>query len=87
MFDRKVVRKIFVPVRVGDRIRTHRELYEVFNDMDVLSVLICSGSAGSAISFGWMKTLLRDECLMRWLVVIGGWDDRVCVGKTRLKRP
>ena len=53
----------------------------------LLSVLITSGSAGSALSFGWIKTLLRDECLMWWLVAIGGWDDRVHVGKTRLKRP
>ena len=43
----------------------------------LLSVLITSGSAGLAMSFGWMKTLLRDECLMRWLVAIDGWDDRV----------
>ena len=37
VFDRKVMRKIFGPVRVGDdyRIRTNRELYELFNDMDV----------------------------------------------------
>ena len=35
--ERKVVCKIFGPVRVGDdyRIRTTRELYELFNDMDV----------------------------------------------------
>ena len=37
VFERKVLRKIFGPVRVGDdyRIRTNRKLYELFNDMDV----------------------------------------------------
>ena len=36
-FERKVLLKIFCPLRVGDdyRIRTNRELYELFNDMDV----------------------------------------------------
>ena len=32
----------------------------------LLSVLISSGYAGSVMSFGWMKTLLREECLMLW---------------------
>ena len=50
----------------------------------LLHVLLYSAEA---MSFGWIKTLLRDESLMRWLVAIGGWDDRVPVGKTRLKRP
>ena len=75
VFERKVLRKIFGPVRVGDdyRIRTNRKLYELFNDMDVAKrINYISGSAVSDISFGWMKTLLRDECSMRWLVVIGG---------------
>ena len=37
VFERKVLRKILGAVRVGDdyRIRTNRELYELFNDMDV----------------------------------------------------
>ena len=72
VFDRKVMRKIFGPLRVGDdyRIRTNRELYELFNDMN--GVLIISGCADSAMSFGWMKTLLRGECLMRWSAVVGG---------------
>ena len=38
VFERKVLRMIFGPARVGDdyRIRTNRELYELFNDMDVV---------------------------------------------------
>ena len=38
VFERKVLRKIFVPVRVGDdyRIRFNSELYELFNDIDVV---------------------------------------------------
>ena len=37
VFERKVLRKIFSPVRVGDdfRIRFNSELYELLNDMDV----------------------------------------------------
>ena len=47
----------------------------------LLSVLTSSGSTDLVMSFGWMKTLLRDQCLMRWSVVIGGRDD-VRVGET-----
>ena len=38
VFERKVLRKIFGPVRVGDdfRIRYNSELYELLNDMDVV---------------------------------------------------
>ena len=38
VFERKVLRKIFGPLRVGDdfRIRTNDELYELYNDMDVV---------------------------------------------------
>ena len=38
IFERKVLRKIFGPVRVGDyfRIRYNSELYELLNDMDVV---------------------------------------------------
>ena len=37
VLETKVLRKIFGPVRVNDdhRIRTNRELYELFNYMDV----------------------------------------------------
>ena len=82
LFERKVLRKIFGPVRVGDdyRIRTNRELYELFNNMDVAK-RINNGSAGSAMSFGWMKTFLRDECLMRWSAIIKCRDNPVRVKK------
>ena len=38
VFERKVLRKIFGPVRVGDdfRIRFNSELYELLNDMDIV---------------------------------------------------
>ena len=38
VFKRKVLRKIFDPVRVGDdfRARFNYELYELLNDMDVV---------------------------------------------------
>ena len=51
-----------------------------------LTWTLLSGSAGSAMSFGWMKTLRRDECLMRWSAFICRGKDRVRVGMTRLKR-
>ena len=76
LFERKVLLNIFGKVRVGDdySIRTNRELYELFNDMDVL------------ISCDSAEPLLREEYLMRPPAVIDGWDDRVRVGKMRLKR-
>ena len=47
----------------------------------LLSVLITNGSAGSALSFGWMKMLLRDECLMQWSEIMGlshtRWKDQL----------
>ena len=51
----------------------------------LLSVLMSSGSAGLAMSFGWMT----DTSLRRVFdaAVIGERDDRVRVGKTSLKRP
>ena len=41
VFERKVLRKIFGPVRVGDdfRIRFNSELYELLNDMDVVQLI------------------------------------------------
>ena len=38
VFERKVLRKIFGPGRVGDdfRIRFNSELYELLNDMDIV---------------------------------------------------
>ena len=59
-------------------IRINRMLYELFNDMDVAKLFRW---------LGWMKTLLRDEGLMRRSAVIGGRDDCVRDGNTRLKKP
>ena len=84
-----MLRKIFGPIRVVDeyRIQTNRVLYEFFNDMDVAKRVNNQSFCWlGKRSFGWMKMLHRDECLMQWLVVIGGWDDRIRVGKTSLKR-
>ena len=36
VFERKVLRKIFAPVRVGDDFRIQYMLYELLNDMDVV---------------------------------------------------
>ena len=37
VFERKILRKIFGPVRVGDdyRIRMNHELYELYGDIDI----------------------------------------------------
>ena len=42
VFERKVLRSIFGPVQVGDNfsIRSNRELYELLNEIDVVSGLI-----------------------------------------------
>ena len=84
-FERKVLRMIFGPVRVGDDyfIRTKRELYELFNDMDFAKRI-------NILRFRWLGPIIRmdeNECLMKRTVVIDGRVDRVRVGKTRLKSP
>ena len=85
----KVLRKIFCPARVGDdyRFRTNRVLYELFTDMNVAKRI-------NNQRFRWLGHVVRmDEdapprrVFMRMLAVSGGWDDRVRVGKTTLKRP
>ena len=58
VFERKILRKIFGPVRVGDNchIRFNSELYELLNDTDVVQHINiqrvygggCSGRRGSA---------------------------------------
>ena len=86
VFERKVLRMIFDQVRVGAVSEPTGSCMSTSMTWTLLSVLISSGFAGSAMSFGWMKTLLRDECLM-WSAVIGGRDDRVRFEHTRLKWP
>ena len=56
--------------------RTLRDVTAVFSAID-----------WESMSFEWMKTLLRDDYLMQWLVAIGRWDYRVPVGNITLKRP
>ena len=78
VFERNVLRKIFGPVRVGELSTELSTVSEPTGSCmssamtwTLLSVLISSGSAGSALSFGWMKKLLRDEYLMRWSSAAG----------------
>ena len=77
VFVRKVLRKIFDPVRVGDdyRIRTYMEQYMLFNNMDVAK---CINNKG----FRWIgHVLLMDEDGPLRPAVIDGRDDGVRVGR------
>ncbi|XP_062134127.1 uncharacterized protein LOC133850333 [Drosophila sulfurigaster albostrigata] len=66
VFERKILRKIFGPVRIGDdfRIRMNHELYELYDDVDVdqveqdLNLLGISNWRRRAKSRGaWRETL------------------------------
>ena len=76
VFERKVLRKIFGPVRIGHhfRIQSIRELYELLNDIDVLKRI----SIQQLRWLEWRRILLRDEYSTR-----GKEDDLVCVGRTK----
>ena len=89
VFERKVLLKIFGPVRVGDDfcIRFNSELYELLNDMMLCSILIFSGCAGSAMSFVWRRMLQRDRYLMRGSAEVGEEDDLAYVGKIKSRKP
>ena len=82
VFERKVLSKIFGPVRVGDdfRIRFNSEL-------ELCSVLISSGCAGSSMSFVWRSMLRRDGYLMWGSAEIGEEDDLASIGNTKLSKP
>ena len=86
VFERKELYKMFGPVSVGDEwsIRTNRELYELFIDMDV-------AKRSNNQRFRWLGHVVRmDEHgppRRVFNAVVGGRDERVRVGKTRLQRP
>ena len=75
VFERKVLRKIFGPVRVGDDFRIR------FNSK------LSSGCAGSAMSFVWRRMLRRDGYLMRVSAEVGEEDDLASVGKIKSRKP
>ena len=77
VFERKVLRKIFGPIRVGNdfRIRFNSELYELLNDMDVVQRINIQRHR-SAMSFG-----MEEDPQARWV-----FDVRVC-GSRRRRRP
>ena len=67
VFERKVLRKILGPVRVGDyfRIQYNSELYELLNDLDVVQ-----------------RINIQRLCWLGFVVRIGEEDDLVSVGRT-----
>ena len=51
------------------------------------SVLICNGSAGSAMSFVWRRMLRQGGYWMRGSAEVGEEDDLASVGKTKSRKP
>ena len=79
VFERKMLRKISGPVRVGDdyHIRTNLELYELYNDMDVANRI-------NNQRFRWVGHIVRMDEDAPPSVLCGGWwtsgwDDRVSI--------
>ena len=90
VFERKVLRKIFGPVRVGNdfRIRFNSESCMSYSTTWMLcSLLISSGCAGSAISFVWRRMLRRNGYLMRGSAEVGEEDQLASVGKIKSRKP
>ena len=89
VLERKVLHKIFVPVRIGDhfRIQSSRELYELLNDIDVLKRISIQQLRWLAMSFIWRNMHRADWYLMRRSVEVVEEDDLVCVGRTRSRKP
>ena len=78
VFERKVLRMIFGPVRVGAdyRIRTNRELKELFNDRDVAKRI-------NIQRFRWLGHVIRldeDALPRRVLDAVVGCHRRVVEG-------
>ena len=80
--ERKVLRKIFGPVRVGDdyRIRTNRELYEIFNEMDVAKRI-------NNQRYRWLSHVVRmdENAFPRRVFEVVGGHQRVGRPHTRWK--
>ena len=82
VFERKVLRKIFGPVRVGDdfRIPFNSELYELLNDMDVVQriniqrlrwlghvvLMVEDAPARRAFDVGICRSRRRGRSCIRW---------------------
>ena len=87
LFERKVLRKIFGPVCVGDnfRIRYNSELYELLNDMDVVHHI-------NIQRLRWLDHvfLVEDDAPVRRVFdtgISGEEDDLVFVGRTKSRKP
>ena len=90
VIERKVLRKIFGAVRVGDdfRIRFNSELYELLNDMDVMQRINIQQLLwlGHVVRM-WRRMLRRDGYLMRGSAEVGEEDDLAFVGKIKSRKP
>ena len=87
VYERKVLRKIFGPVRVGDdfRIRFNNELYELCNDIDIVQPI-------NMQRLRWLGHDVRMEedvpaRRMRKSAEVGEKEDLVSVGRTKSRKP
>ena len=83
VFERKVQRKIFGPVRDDFRIRFNSELYELLNDMDVVQRIKIQ-------QLRWLGQVVRmeeDAPARRVFAEIGKEDDLASVGKIKSSKP
>ena len=86
-FERKVLLKIFGPVRVGDDLRINSELYELLNDIDVVQRI-------NIQRLHWLGHVVRmEEDAPERRVVDAGIcgsrqkDDLVSVGRAKSRKP
>ena len=86
VFERKILLKIFGPVRVDDdfRIRFNSELYVLLNDIDVVQRI-------NIQRLRWLGHGLRmeEDALARrvFRAEVGDEDDRCIVGRTKSRKP
>ena len=79
VFERKVLRKNFGPVCVGDIAVSCMSNSTTWT---FYSVLISSGCSGTALSFVWRRMLRRDRYLIQGSTEVGEEDELVSVGRT-----
>ena len=85
VFQRKVLRKIFGPVRVGDdfHILSNNELYVLPNDIVVVQRI-------NIHQLLWLSQVVRmeeDALARRRSAEVGEEDDLISVGRTKSRKP
>ena len=92
VFERKVLHKIFNPVRVGDdfSIRYNSDQYELFKGINVVRLIVSATANiqhGSAMLFLWRRMLWEDGYLMGRSAEVAVENDLVSVGRTKSIKP